>query len=202
MTARRKRPVILRPLGRLTGRDTVWAVIRDLSGGSAGLIFTVRDIARRTEGGRDVIGDYLRGLVAAGIVERVTPPGQRTGATYRLVRDMGVEAPRITPAGVIDDTPTDQERMWQAMKALTTFGVADIQASTGIASARTVRHYLADLARAGYLAIVSPSASGRQLTRYRLLPSRNTGPRPPAVRRSGAVVDLNTGCQVWPAVPA
>lgn len=200
MTARRKRPVILRPMGRLTGRDTVWAVIRDLSGGDAGLAFTVRDIARRIQGGRDLIRDYLHGLVKAGIVERASLPVQRVGATYRLVRDVGVEAPRITRAGTIDDTPTDQERMWQAMKALPTFAATDIQASTGITSARTVRHYLADLERAGYLAVAHPPVSGRQLTRYRLLPSRNTGPRPPAVRRSGAVIDLNLNRQMWPAV--
>jgi hypothetical protein len=127
MTAHRKCPVILRPISRLTGRDAVWTVIRDLSGGAAGLPFTVRDVARRIQAGRDLIRDYLAGLVTAGIVERVSPPALQKGAIYRLVRDIGVEAPRLTPAGTIDDAPTDQERMWQAMKAMPSFVVADIQ---------------------------------------------------------------------------
>lgn len=198
MTGRPKRPVVLRPLARLTGRDAVWSVIRDLSGG-AGLPFTVRDIARRIQGGRDMIRDYLAGLVTAGIVEHATPAMHRQGATYRLLRDMGVEAPRLTRAGAIDDTPTDQERMWQAMKAMPSFAVADIMVCTGIASVRTVRHYIRDLTRAGYLAPLH-RASTTDTARYRLLTARNTGPRPPAVRRSGAVIDLNLGRQVWPAV--
>ena len=201
MSAARKRPVVLRPQLWLNTHDAVWSVIRSIAGGPCP-VFTTRDIARRVQCGPAVIARYLSRLVTAGIVERVADAQLTQGATYRLLRDMGVEAPRLTVAGAIDTTPTDQERMWQAMKALPTFDVRDIMLSTGITAAAPVKHYLRDLKRAGYLVVVQAGAAGRggKQARLRLLPSRNTGPRPPAVRRSGAVFDMNQGRQVWPEV--
>ena len=202
MTVRRKRPVVLRPLARLTGRDAVWAAIRDLAARPGQPDFTTRDIDRRVASGPDLVRDYLTRLVAAGIVVVVTPSRPARAAVYRLERDHGVEAPRVTAAGMIDDAPTDQDRMWQAMKALPTFDARDLQLSTGIASDQSVRSYIAHLVRAGYLAVVVPAQPARKgnLARYRLLNARNTGPRPPSIRRGKIVFDANLGRQVWPEV--
>lgn len=200
----RKRPAILRPLSWLTTQDAVWATIRALHAEPPAPPFTTGDIARRVKIGPSALARHLSRLVSAGIVERVRPPSVGVPAMYRLVWDVGVEPPRITAAGVLDNTPTDQERMWQAMKALPTFDARDIMVSTGIASLNVVKHYLRELARAGYLAVVQPGTGGRggTLARLRLLASRNTGPRPPAVRKNGVVFDLNQNRQVWPAVAA
>ena len=199
MTARSKRPVVLRPLTRVTGRDAVWSVIRQI--GADGAHFTVTDIARVVVSGPDLIRDYLPRLVAAGIVGVVEPGARGKAVIYRLNRDCGVEPPRLTAEGAIDETPTDQERIWQAMKVLPVFDARDLQAGTGIVSAVSVRSYISMLARAGYLAVVEP-ATTRRLARYRLLRSRNTGPRPPVIRRGKVVFDPNLGRQVWPEVAA
>jgi hypothetical protein len=203
MSARRKRPVVLRPLSRLSGRDAVWAAIRALAARS-GQHFTVRDILRSVVSGPDLVRDYLGRLVAAGIVAVIVPARLTRPAVYRLLHDRGVEAPRVNAAGEIDDAPTDQERIWQAMKALPSFDARDLRTATGIASETTVRSYVAHLARAGYLAVVVPEVPGRKgrLARYRLLHARNTGPRPPAIRRGKIVFDANLGRQVWPEMPA
>jgi len=197
VTTRRKRPVVLRPLARLTGRDAVWAAIRDLAGAPS---FTIRDIMRRVVSGPDLVRDYVGRLVAAGILEVIQPAAPMTPGIYRLARDCGVEAPRVTASGAIDAAPTDQERLWQAMKVLATFDARDLMASTGIASQLSVLSYIKHLVRAGYLMVVEPAVARRRLGRYRLIPSRNTGPHPPAIRAGKVVFDRNLGRQVWPAV--
>lgn len=189
-----KRRPALRPLARLTGKDAVWQAIRETAPGE----FTQRDIEGRVVAGTDMVRDYLRRLVAAGIVARVSEPTARPPARYRLARDCGVEPPRVTASGEIDDTPTDRERLWQAMKVLPTFRVADLQASTAIASAATIKRYIGHLHRAGYLTVVEPAVSSLRTASYRLIPARNTGPRPPAIRQGRLVIDQNTGRQMWP----
>jgi hypothetical protein len=188
----------LRPLARLTGKDAVWQTIRELAPAE----FTGRDIDRRVQAGSDLTRDYLRSLVRAGIVAQLSIPAPGQPARYRLERDCGVEPPRVRADGTMDDAPTHQERLWQAMKVLPSFRVVDLQASTGIASVQTLKSYIAHLHRAGYLAVVEPALATRRTASYRLLPSRNTGPRPPAIRRGRVVFDQNTGRQVWPEVTA
>lgn len=197
MTSPRKRRAILRPIAPVTGRDAVWQAIRAMAPAE----FTVRDIGARVASGLDLPRDYLRGLVKAGIVALVGNPPLKP-SRYRLIRDVGVEAPRVRPDGTLDDAPSDQERMWQAMKVLRAFRAADIQASTQIAALISIRGYIAHLHRAGYLAIVEPGIRGRREASYRLLPTQNTGPRPPTIKRGRIVVDQNTGRQMWPEVPA
>lgn len=201
MTAHRKPRPMLRPLARLTGRDAVWQAIRELSV-PPGAEFTQPDLFRRVDCGLDLIRDQLRRLVLAGIVGEVAPAVRLVRTRYRLLRDMGVEPPRLTAAGVLDETPTDQERMWAAMKVLPIFRVTDLQLATRVTSALTVRAYVTRLHQAGYLAVVEPAIATKRTASYRLLNSRNTGPRPPAIRRGKIVFDLNLGCQVWPVVAA
>lgn len=194
----KRKPVVLRPLARLTGRDAVWAVIRELAQQEPGT-FTLADIRRRVESGRDLVEDQLRRLVLADIVAQVSPRRGVDAARYRLADDRGFETPRVTASGEIDNIPTDQERLWQAMKVLRVFRAPDLQAATGIGTAATVRTYIKHLHRAGYLVVVEPASPTRQAS-YRLLPSHNTGPRPPAIRRGKIVFDANLGRQMWPVV--
>ena len=194
----RRKPLV-RPVGHLTARDAVWQVLRahHRSDPDAGL--TAAQIVEKSRTTRDVAREFLKLLVAAGIAEKRPgdPVPTPTPATYRLVRDLGVETPRIRADGTLDQTPTDQERMWAAIKALGAFTWTDVQLATGIANVQTIRSYLVHLARAGYFATIEKGGA-RRPTRWRLLPSRNTGPRPPAIRRGKAVFDPNLGRQVWP----
>jgi hypothetical protein len=70
--------------------------------------------------------------------------------------------------------------MWAAMKALATFTVDDLRLATGIGE-RTAKSYVKRLAVAGHLAAVEPGKPWHP-GRWRLLASKNTGPRAPGIR--------------------
>jgi hypothetical protein len=165
------------PLG---GRAAVWVAIRDVhrrfNDG-----FTALEIAYRARVPAGTAQYYMRCLVRAGFLA-MTPGapvgGRYAAATFRLVRDAGLEAPRVRRDGTIDREPTGQERMWSAMKAMRSFSLAELMAATGIAE-HTAKTYLRRLAAAGYLAAVEPGRPWHPGL-WRLV--RNTGPRAPCIR--------------------
>jgi hypothetical protein len=59
------------------------------------------------------------------------------------------------------------------------------------------KDYVHHLNKAGYLACVRPSQPGRA-ARYRMIPTRYSGPQAPMVQRIKHVFDPNTGKVVWP----
>jgi len=134
----------------------------------------------------------LERLARAGILAKTVETRPPRRALFELVRDLGVEAPRPRPDGTIRAEPSARERAWAAMKALGAFSAAELALAAGYGR-RSIEKYTAALARAGYLI---------QAGRWRLRPAMNTGPRPPAVRGDGTVIDLNLGRQVWPAPEA
>jgi hypothetical protein len=150
---------------------------------------------------------YFRGLHAAGflaLADGTRPVGRprREFFLYRLVRDTGVEAPRVTEDGKPVTAGEANELMWTAMKAWGS-GVFDCNAlmqavrdAGGQVSIRTVKTYVTFLTRAGYIAIAAASKPGTQ-ARYRFNRARNTGPRAPLVTRAKEVMDANTGELVW-----
>lgn len=87
-------------------------------------------------------------------------------------------------AGQVKRTPMDpakgRSRMWQSMRVLRTFTVADVMASAEV-GASAARKYVLYLRKAGYLSCIVPRESGRTggHAHYRLL--KNTGPFAPRV---------------------
>jgi hypothetical protein len=80
------------------------------------------------------------------------------------------------------------------MRALRAFSAGElaVTASTddlGV-SVRMARSYIAALVRAGYVAEIGQRTAIGQVAQWRLLPTGNTGPRPPAITRAG-LVDRN-----------
>lgn len=191
-------------------RQHIWEAIRSLAGSTAA--FSEDDIHRampreaRMTIEMPTVRDYRHCLVAAGILDIVTPSQQRRiPATYRLVRDEGLDAPRVRRDGTRVTQGLAQEQMWRTLRILTgdTNGreLAAHASTTLIPVAEVAaRDYLLVLNQAGYLLCTQEGkglGKGGQQSRYRLKPTRNTGPRPPMVCRTRAVYDPNEDKVVW-----
>lgn len=197
LVAAAKRPV---------SRDAMWATIRRLG------TFTVPQLAGETNIQRDTIKTYVGGLEAAGYVERVgleepvaSQFGGRTNGNfralvYRLVRDVGVEAPRVRRDGSEVQQGRGRDHMWRAAKMIGDFTHRDlaVHASTEAVpiAEGEAKSYVQYLTKAGYLAVIRP-ANPHRLALYRFLKSRNTGPQAPQVQRVKQVFDPNLGEVVW-----
>lgn len=88
------------------------------------------------------------------------------------------------------DPREGRARMWQSMRVLRTFTVADMQATAEVSRA-SATHYVRALRDAGYVVSAGskPRGSRSEFIAYRLV--RNTGPYGPRVARDGSVFDPN-----------
>ena len=186
MSGQRKKAPTLAPTGVLSTREKLWRAMRELKS------FRVPDLARRAGVDRSKynVGDYLRGLLNAGIVTVLEAP-RKIGepATYVLAKDMGVDAPRVRRDGTLLAEPA-QQAMWRAMRVLREFAPRDLVANAAMAGIALKRHtaatYCTWLARGGYLR--SPKKRGEP---YRLV--KDTGPRAPQILHLKQLFDANTG---------
>jgi hypothetical protein len=169
----------------LRGRDHMWAVVRAVGVGNT---FSVTDIHKScNQPRRGTVWTFVDRLEKAGIVAKV-PGGRRgRGALYRLDK-APAEAPALN-AGGRAVLGARQRQMWNILRGpLARAGITArelaIFASTEDAPVvqKTARQYLGRLASAGYL-VSMPAA--RSAKGYRLKPSMNTGPLPPAMQPSG-----------------
>ena len=188
---------------RLAGRDAVWAAIRRLR------TFDVPKLERETRVPQDTIRSYLQGLAAAGFITTAEKRQQRNGRgvplfqanEYRLLRDVGIDAPRVTRKGEPVKQGLARERTWTAMRALKEFDYRDIVATASTATFKLsdvdVRSYLKHLLAAGYLRVIAEAKPPHSPARYRLLPPRNTGPKAPQVQSIKQVFDPNLGRVVY-----
>lgn len=177
-------------INQMETRAALWAAIRKL------VTFTPKDIRYETRCSRSQVEEYLKGLAAAGIVERVkSEPGR-----YVLVRDCGAEAPRVRRDGTPVTMGLGREQMWRTLRGLREFTAVDlaVQASTEEVpvSVETAKEYCHFLALAGYLTVVVAGKGGMP-NRYRFVPTRNTGPLPPMIQRIKALYDPNLKRVVW-----
>lgn len=184
------RPVHLTPAGAPTLRDRLWRVLRERQQDW----LTLREImiAMDIQANRSTIRGYLKGYAAAGYVE-VADAERFQFARYRLVRDVGVDAPRVKRDGTEAPTP-GRTRMWRAMRILKRFSPAELAAHAAgepIAEAEA-ESYCKMLAKAGYLR--GKGEDGR----YDVVPARLSGPKAPMIQRTHVVWDPNLGRIVWP----
>jgi len=204
-----RKPAHLELAGGKGLRQRMWDRIREIP---ADRPFSLLDILYGAEiHSESTAREYITGLFHAGYLNlrraAVTtgPASQRTPALYSLASDAGAEAPRVRKDGTPVTMGLAQEQMWRTlrmMKADTNARELAAHASTPEIPAReTAAHdYLRNLHLAGYLECVKAGKGvgrGGIQARYRLLPNRNTGPRPPMVCRADAVYDPNLGKTVW-----
>lgn len=187
-------------------RAAIWATIRALH--KAGTSWSVRDLYVVNTLGVDTIRDYVVGLHAAGYVEAVgtvyIATSRKNATLYRLLRDTGLEAPRVRKDGTEVTQGRGRENMWRTMPILQEFTGRDLAIA-----ASTEEHPVAEseaetycqvLARAKYLIVVEKGRPNHP-TRYRQLPAKHTGPKPPQVQRVKQLYDPNLKKVVWEGVP-
>ena len=166
-----------------SGQDGVWAYIREHQ------IFSVRGVADATGIPRRTVDGYIKRLLAGGYVEGY-------GDTqHRLVRDVGVHAPRVNPQGQPVTQGSGTQNMWRSMRMLKQFSPIDIQAhsSTDLVevSLDTAKKYCSALLAAKYLRVVKKAVPGKSQAVYQLI--QDTGPKPPRIQRVKRVFDQNLG---------
>jgi hypothetical protein len=179
-------------------RDYLWAAIRRLK------TFTARDLCYEGRLAKGSVQEYLQGLTNAGYLTTEELPSSTRIATlrYTLTNDPGAEAPRVRRDGSEVTQGRSREQLWRTMKILGEFSACDlaIHASTEdcLVAESEAKDYIFHLHRAGYLVLSRPHVKGRAgLSRYRMLPSKNTGPRPPQIQRVKQVYDPNLQQVVW-----
>lgn len=215
-----RKPARLERAGALTPRDRMWAAIRALAscdaGGAVGA-FSPVEIAflanhrREHQIHLDSVSTYLRSLSRAEppYVEILDAERYATRITpllrYRLLRDVGVDAPQVNDDGKPTSEGVAANQIWAALKALREFDREELAAASTTpacaVSPDTVRRYLNHLARAGYVTVArrarrttgKGAGNSSTKTRYRFIRSMNTGPRAPIVSRDKSVVDANNG---------
>lgn len=178
----RKEKLKIRP-----GRDGIWAAIRTMK------TFYLADILERCDCGKDQARGYLNALAQAGYVEALPRPDCGAAYAFRLIRDCGVHAPQIDRDG--NPLPINgRQRMWMAMKALKTFSYRDLSLAAQVSDV-DAKFYTRWLLRAGYLSVTNRKWQTKDTMTF--VPSRDTGPKPPKIRKDKAVYDRNLNKIIW-----
>lgn len=177
-----------KPMDKLNGfdsREAMWAVIRDKKE------FTVKEIYEETTLDASSVLDYIRGLTNAGYLREET--GEKF-KLFTLIKDVGVDAPRVQRDGTAVTQGQGRINMWRAMYILQVFTAQDlaINATTPdcAVAISSAEDYCRHLNRAGYL-------RRDQGGRYTFLRHMFTGPKPPMVQRVKRVWDQNLKKVMW-----
>lgn len=199
-TETKRQPAQVEMVGGKGSRQRAWDAIRKHAGA-----FTCYQIARKAKIDEDTLFTYLRSLERGGFLKGEPPPEGTYGTTkmWELIKDNGIEAPRLTRDGQPVKQGMGTEAMWRSMRIIGEFNHRELAAhasTCGVTVAEgTAKTYALLLQAAGYLLIAKPAELGRQAkpARYRLAPGKYTGPRPPMVQRTKSVYDPNLGEVVW-----
>lgn len=188
---------------RPISRQAIWQAIRNQPER-----FNLSDLERATRINRATIRSYVEALRAGGFVH-AEPAEKFAPVLFRLVRNIGHEAPRLRADGKPVTQGASREQMWRTMKIAMQFTAADlaVQASLpgSVVSEVDAKDYCRRLAAAGYLAVMVKGRPGSKASAvasvYRFVRSRDTGPLPPMVQRLKSVFDPNLNQVVWQEEP-
>ncbi len=174
------------------GREAIWGAIRSPAR-QQGATFTVAELASATGANDKTVRDYLKALTAAGFLRSVPPATEGQAARWELIRDIGIEAPRVRPDGRPVTQGAATEQLWRGMSILKDFTMADLVETASIEiPLETAKSYCHLLLATGYLRVLTKAEPVRgRVARYRLI--RMNGPKPPQIQRVKQVYDPNTG---------
>lgn len=202
-----RKPAHIELAGGKGPRQRIWDAIRQQRDD-----FCANSIVRLADLDRATVQTYLQALERGGIIESLSgrnAAGDRKH--YRLVRDMGVEAPRLDRAGRPVMHSRGNENMWRTMHIMRKFSPRElaVYASTReiVIAESTAKAYVKYLAQAGYLKVVDPGhafipGKGAKQARYQFrTPKSYTGHRPPMIQRKRSVYDPNLDKVVWTEEP-
>lgn len=193
-----RKPAILEMTGGKSQRQRVWEAIRSAAGLDNGT-FTVDKLSRFSKVEVPPIRDYLKGLVAAGFVRTVGDVSRCVKNVYELMRDNGVEAPRVRRDGSPVTQGRGNEALWAAMTVLDSFDYA-LLAEIAEVKATTASSYCKALGKAGYLQVISAGkgkGKGGIATVWTVNPAHRLKPRAPMITRLHAIYDPNIHAIVW-----
>lgn len=178
-------------------RQHIWEAIRAINASPKAL--TTYAVARKSGQDDQAVRAYFRDMEKAGIVSKVRAV-DRFDAEWELLKDGGVEAPRITKDGKVSKYAGGAENVWRALRILGEFSAAEAAAAASVNGVSISEYgaqvYLSGLAKAGYLTRSGGTAGNK--TRFRLIPSRYTGPKHPIYQRDfNQVYDPNLDQVVW-----
>lgn len=201
-----RKPAHLEMAGGKGLRQTLWERIREIGKGKP---FELADLLHAGDG-VTTSRDYIVGLQKAGYLGVITQSstlGEKT--TWKLVKDAGIDAPRVDKHGRPITLGLAQLQMWQTLRRhkgdINARELASYASTPAVGvEERSANLYLRALRKAGYLiltaeAVVAQRNGGRALARYRLDPSRNTGPKSPMIQKTQAIYDPNLAEVVWVA---
>lgn len=179
-----RKPAHLEMVGGKSPRQRIWEKIRELK------IFCVPVLVRELPENihPDTSRTYVKSLKKGGYLNK-------EGNAYRLIKDNGVEAPRLRKDGSEVTQGRAQENIWQTLRRTRRpIGARELAALASTEAIPVnfiaVRDYLLNLNNAGYL----NKYEGKT---FQLKPAMNTGPRPPMIQRISQVYDPNLGKVVW-----
>lgn len=178
-----------KPVDKLNGydsREAMWAEIRTMKS------FTIPELKAAVRLHSETVREYVIGLLNGGYLN-VDHMSNRV-STYFLVRDVGVDAPRVRKNGSAVTQGQGTANMWRTMRILSVFTAKDlaIAASTETCQIKesTAATYLFYLRAAGYLQLYQGKV-------YRFVATRYTGPKPPMIQRVKRVFDPNLKRVMW-----
>ncbi len=182
---RGRKPIQMELVGGKPIRQRVWEQIRINQDK-----FQIGEVAHSAEVKKDTAKRYVQCLERGGYVVKL---GE---GDYQLIKNNGIEAPRLNEDGQPVTMGLMQEAIWKCLRAL---GATDAFKLLGHAEAggievtiNHVRKYLRALKKAGYLKVVHRAVGARgEPEVITLIPKMDTGPRPPQIQRVGVVYDPN-----------
>jgi hypothetical protein len=193
-----------------SSQELIWQGVREQAKKTES--FSIDDIARLlSKKGHEEINDetiksYFYRLVRGGFLstDGTAAQGRKTRGYYHLVKDNGAEAPRLTKDGEPVKQGRGREHLWRTIRVLGEFNYRELAAAASTEEVTVkeseAKDYALHLKKAGYLLEVSASCRSGRLARYRMLPARYTGPKPPMIQRIKQIFDPNLGEVVWSPV--
>lgn len=164
-------------------------------------VFSITDLEERIFNDKKVrlngkvFRRYLKGLTAAKYLERVVD-GALIQGRWRLIRDEGKTAPYVNERGEVIAYGNVHKQLWQTMRIMKRFDARELRISSTTEECpigpQVAQQYTSWLVKAGVLVKVGKRRHGQHQT-LQLVPSKNTGPRPPMIEKLVRVLDGNTG---------
>lgn len=190
--------------GGKSPRQRIWAQIRKQRNR-----FTQAQIAERGKVSDDAVKNYVKVLLKAGFIAVVDSEEVGRICTrniYALIRDNGVEAPRINKNGEVVTQGNVNEAMWGTLRRLLKgrdFNYRELasfaSSSSQTVAEETAKTYVYMLTNAGYLELTAPAVIGKNArpARYYFKANMDTGPRAPMIQRTKQVYDPNKNRVMW-----
>ncbi|MGD9949877.1 MAG: hypothetical protein AB7U29_15560 [Desulfobulbus sp.] len=181
----------LKPVNKRNGLDSrqaLWEIIREMR------TITLRGLRNETVLSMDTVREYVLGLEKAGFLQRLPrEEGPWAPNTWELIKDVGIEAPRVRKDGTLVTQGDGRRNMWEAMRILRTFTPRELAVAASLPECpvkeSTALDYAKHLCKAGYL-----KQNGKA---YRFLPAAYTGPMAPQIQRTKLVWDPNLKVVRW-----